>query len=705
MKRILVLALMAGTVLAASPVLARDVPVTKVILSTSGLAHFEHSVKVSGSETLDMSVRKDQVDDLLKSLVVFDPRGRIGGVTLPGQEPLQQIFRDLPFTQEQLASPVALLNAYRGAEVAAGGVTGRLMAVTVEKTALPDGKGTVERHRVSIMTGEGLKQAILEDLKSISFVNSREKSEIERALAAVRANSTQDKRTLSINLKGDGARDVTLGYVVEAPLWKSAYRMVLPEKAGEKGLIQGWAVVENMTGNDWNDVDVTLVSGNPVTYRQALYPAYHVSRPEIPVEIFGRVMPRVDSGVIARARDVESDMPADKEFRGKRKAEIGGMGVPAEKMMMADAVASNEGFAGGAMAMANMAAPASPPVASYVAADMAGGANVAQSAEATTQVLFRFPDRFSVAAGQTMMLPFVSRGVTMEKLDLYQPETNATHPLAAVRIKNDGASGLPPGILTIYEESRDLGGAGFVGDAQFPMLAKGEDRLIGYALDSKTTVDRQDSSVQSEGTTTLSRGIMKTSVRNRMETKYTVKAPEAEDKVVMIEQPRVPGYELREPEPKDVEVTATHYRVRVPVKAGETAKAKVVLEQDSWQQFEVLYLSADDFRAFASTRGNLTERQRKAFEKLAELRAAVDVVDQGIAQAENERQQIFNDQQRLRQNIESLDGKSDIKERYMDKLGAQEDALEKLAVRREKLDRERAERWQDLQDAILKIEM
>ena len=700
MKRVLVSLLMAGTILASGSALAKDMPVTRVILSTSGLAHFEHEAKVAGSETLDMSVRMDQVDDLLKSLVVFDPHGHIGGVTLPGREPLAQIFRDLPFTQNDLSSPVALLNAYQGAQVAVNAsvpITGRLVQVVPETVSLPNQQGTTQRHRVNVMTADGLKQTILEDLKSISFTDAKVRGEIERALAAVRENGTLDRRTLSVNLKGEGSRDVTLAYVVEAPLWKAAYRLVLPEKDGDKGLIQGWAVIENMTGNDWKDVDVTLISGNPVTYRQALYQSYRVDRPEIPVEVFGRVMPRVDSGVIARARDMEGDVIEEQENRreGKMKS------APMQKNMMAmsaDMAVSSEGFVGGGMAM-----PSAAPVASL--RNMAQGANAAQSSEATTQVLFRFPDKFSVTAGETMMLPFVSRDVSMEKLALYQPETSATHPLAAVRIKNDGASGLPPGILTIYEENKNIGGTSFVGDAQFPVLSKGEDRLIGYALDSKTMVDRQENSLQTEGTTTLSRGIMKTSVKFRMETDYTIKAPEGESRTVMIEQPRMGGYEIKTPDPKSVEVTATHYRIKVPVTAGKTQKTKVVLEQDSWQQYEIQYLATADFQAFATTRGNLTEKQRKVFEKLAELRTAVDVVDQKIQQAENEKQQIFNDQQRLRQNIESLDGKSDIKERYMDKLGEQEDSLEKIAKEREKLDRERAERWQEMQDYILAIEM
>src|SRR5690606_36212377 len=123
-------------------------------------------------------------------------------------------------------------------------------------------------------------------------------------------------------------RDVTLAYVVDAPLWKTAYRVVLPEDGKEKGLLQGWAVVENMTANDWNSVDLTLVSGNPVTFREELYQSYHVQRPEIPVQVFGRVMPRVDTGSINTASMMEMESDAASPARSREKKapmKMGGM--------------------------------------------------------------------------------------------------------------------------------------------------------------------------------------------------------------------------------------------------------------------------------------------------------------------------------------------------------------------------------------------
>src|SRR4051812_28731094 len=65
-----------------------SIPVDRVVLSSSGLAQFEHRAEITGDTQLEFPVRLEQVDDILKSLVVFDAKGRLGGVTLPGKQPL-----------------------------------------------------------------------------------------------------------------------------------------------------------------------------------------------------------------------------------------------------------------------------------------------------------------------------------------------------------------------------------------------------------------------------------------------------------------------------------------------------------------------------------------------------------------------------------------------------------------------------------------
>lgn len=682
-----------------------EIPVDRVILSTSGLANFVHKMQVTDNATVEFPVRFEQVDDILKSLVIFDKKGRLGGVTLPGKQPLEQVFKDLPFTQDQLASPMMLLNAYQGATITlkgngSAGMTGKIIQVAPEEIVVDENK-TVTKHRISIMTDAGMRQALLEDLESMSFDDAKIRGEITRALDSIRENGTSERRMLTVSLPGEGARPVTLSYVVDAPLWKTAYRLVLPEGEGKdkKGLLQGWAVVENMTASDWNNVDMTLVSGNPVTFKQSLYESYYVPRPEIPVQVFGRVMPRTDGGAVSTAGEMERmaygnvvgaapPAPAAAPMMMKAARGRAQSGViqyeEASADMMAESVSMASGGYGGA-------------------SNVAQAASAAQSAEATTQVLFRFPDRFSLKSGQSMMLPFVSREVPMQRVALYQPDTHPRHPLAAVELTNDGETGLPPGVLTLYEESQLLSGTSFVGDANLAVVPRGDKRMVSYALDSKTTIDRDQKSQSSEGRISVSQGILRTAMTTRLETVYTIKAPEKEDRTVVIEHPRMGDYQLVSPDPKDVEVTETHYRVRVPVKAGEKKTFNVVLENQGWQSYAIAGFATAQLVAYATDRGKLDNDARKAFARMAEVRKKMDDIDQQTRELERQRNVIFQDQQRVRENLRSLSGTSEVQQRYLRKLNEQEDQISKIDAARDELATQRRQQEEALNKLISEL--
>ena len=168
-----------------------------------------------------------------------------------------ELFRDLPFGPDALNSPKALLNALVGSEIEIAGpvnAKGRVFRVEDEETRLPSDGGTTTRHRLTLLTDRGLVQAILEDVTALSFADPQAKAQIERALGGLTENRAKDRRRLAIGFLGEGNRNVAISYVVAAPIWKTAYRLVLPNGGGNARL-QGWAVVENLTGGDWNDVD------------------------------------------------------------------------------------------------------------------------------------------------------------------------------------------------------------------------------------------------------------------------------------------------------------------------------------------------------------------------------------------------------------------------------------------------------------------
>jgi hypothetical protein len=155
------------------PANGADLSLQRIMLSSGGVGYFEYEATVDGNATLSLDVPIDQVDDMLKSLVVYDDGGTAGEITLPGREPLTQAFIDLPFDRAALDSAPALLNALQGSEVRVAGakpMSGRLLRV-VEETSRGADNLAIARNRVTLLTDAGIEQLILEDADSVAFVD------------------------------------------------------------------------------------------------------------------------------------------------------------------------------------------------------------------------------------------------------------------------------------------------------------------------------------------------------------------------------------------------------------------------------------------------------------------------------------------------------------------------------------------------------
>ena len=553
---------------------AAELPLTRVVLSSSGLAQFIHAGPITGGSTIQLAVRLDQVDDILKSLTIFDKEGSIGTVSLPGKTPLAELYRDLPFGPAALNSSADLLNALIGSEIEiAGQVTakGRVFRVQKEEVALPNNAGRTTRHRLTLMTDTGLVQAILEEVTALRFTHPQTQAQIERLLAGLNENRAKDQRVLSIGFLGSGTRNVAISYVVAAPVWKTAYRMVLPKEGGKEGgkaRLQGWAVVENLTGGDWKGVDLVLVSGNPVALRQPLYTAFFAERTEVPVTAGVRVMPRTDDAV-----DKPAAAPPVAAFQRKDLAAA---------LLSPDARKRS----------ITVAEPAREPEAP---APMAAVANAADAEQASTQLLYRFPAKLSLATGHTMMVPFVDREVTAARTWLYQPEVAATRPLAAVRLRNEGDSGLPAGIVTAFDVSAD-GSMSFVGDALLPLLSKDTLRFVTFALDSKTSIRREDQDVVETTLGKAVNGTLTLTTRSRRTIVYEVTPPADEDREIVVEEARVDGWKPSA-DTKDVEETPTRFRYKIAAAKGKTTKASLVLEHVDSEEVVLTTLAPDEILA------------------------------------------------------------------------------------------------------------
>ena len=640
--------------LAALPVEAAELTLKRVVLSTGGVGYFEYEAAVEGNATLSLDVPLDQVDDVLKSLVVYDAGGSVGEITLPGREPLVQSFVDLPFDRAALNSATGLLNALQGAEIrvaAPKAISGRLVHVD-EETVRGAGGVAETRSRVSVMSDAGLQQFVLQDVDSIAFSDPALQRQVETALARIAAYRAGGRRQLTLSTHGTRPRTVRVGYVVAMPLWKASYRLSLPPDAqAATARLQGWAVLKNFSGRAWEDVELTLLSGNPVTFRQALYESYYVPRPMVPVKSGGRVLPPADSGTVAGTAGAESA------------AKAGGARDETLRMMQrgrGDAITSN-------MAAPAPAAPAPPPAQIEAAA----------AAEEATQIAFTAPYKVNVAAGQSLVLPLLDRELPARRVDLYQPAVDSRHPLAAIELINKSETGLPPGVLTLYQLNPERG-ALYLGDARLAALPAGDKRLLSYAVDGKVTVDRSTAERRPIVKATIAEGVMRVSRMIRWTTSYRVKATAAPPHL-LLEQPRRQGATLTAPDPKTVELTAASYRI--PLALPASGEGGVTVVEDQPIEETIRLLDIDDARLGVLVASNeLDPKVRQALSEIGARRQAVGHQRAELGRLKGERVQLVDDETRLRNDLAVLGSEATLRKRLLDKFNETETAIETVSA-------------------------
>ncbi|MCL2715738.1 MAG: hypothetical protein FWD68_14430 [Alphaproteobacteria bacterium] len=225
--------------------------------------------------------------DILSSMVILDPAGP-ALATLPGPGGADQAFASLPFARGDLDTLPDLIAALKGAEIRISGpraMEGRIVSLQIETvagTGIASGRNDLagrKRTRVSVLANGAIEQFILEEAQGLQFKDARLAEQVEGAMKALRAAQDRSGCDITINLAPGDKRVVRIGYVAEAPVWTAAYRMTLPKTGEDKARLEGWVVLENMTGNPWKEVAVTLSSASSVTFRQALYSPYYVKRP------------------------------------------------------------------------------------------------------------------------------------------------------------------------------------------------------------------------------------------------------------------------------------------------------------------------------------------------------------------------------------------------------------------------------------------
>ena len=310
-------------------------PIRQVVLFNSGVGYFQREGEVSGDARIDLTFPISDINDLLKSLVLQDlGGGRISTVNYDSHDPIEKILRSFALDLNNNPTFGQILNQARGEKVELTRrdkkdgpptkVTGIIVGMEAQRK--PTGKDNVVEVELLNLSGPNGLQAIpMDEVLGVKFLNPVLENEFQRALKVLASSHDVQKKLVSLGFNGAGKRAVRVGYVVERPIWKTTYRLRL-EPNGKLSL-QGWALVENTSDDDWSDVRMVLVSGKPISYQMNLYEPLYIPRPLVEPELFASLRPPLYSGSMdpaapAKPQQDQAQQPGGPEGPGKAQPRV-----------------------------------------------------------------------------------------------------------------------------------------------------------------------------------------------------------------------------------------------------------------------------------------------------------------------------------------------------------------------------------------------
>ena len=655
-------------------------PLSKIALYSSGVGYFQHDGTVNSHAQLNLRLDTNQINDMLKSLVVQDfGGGKVSTVTYGSRDPVTKTLGSFGINLNGNPTLGQILTQVRGEPVevtAPNPITGTLLGVEKKTESIGEGSQhrIVEQEYVTLLTEDGFRSLPLANVQRIKLMNAALNAELQQALAVLATNHDAQKKTVSITFDGTGSRQVRVAYLTETPVWKTTYRLVLDEDKAP--YLQGWAIVENQTPQDWRNVKLSLVSGRPISFAMDLYQPLYNPRPIVQPEFYVNLRPQTYGDAMDELKPMASAPAARSDMKKDRL-----LGKLAQ------------GFA-----------PSRANVAAEAAADVGidsleeGVASMAMAEDKGELFEYRIDQPVTLAKHTSALLPIIGQTLQGHKVSLYNQRVNAKHPLNGYRLKNTSPLHLMQGPLTLFDSGT------YAGDARIEDLPPGQERLISYALDLKTEVEPTlEGGTQELATVSLKKGTMLISRRLVEDRTYLVKNRDAKAKTVLIEQPYRADWKLVEPK-ESTERTRDLYRFSVTVDPGKSATLRVK-ETFPIQESILLMNSGIDQIVYYQQAKEVSPKVKDALQHVVQLRNKLDDTRAQRTRLDQRIVEITAEHARIRENMQRLQQNSDLYNRYVKKLDQQETELEKIRKEIESLKSTEEEHRRELQNYVMNLDV
>ncbi len=679
-------------------------PIKRVILYSNGVAYVERRGIVSGNADVDLSFKQSQVDDVLKSMIVLDlGQGQIGAVSYNSSAPVSSKMAEIPFSVNPLTADggglAGVLAQLQGAKVAVsstkGAATGSIL--TVERKQITTDKTTTTTSVLVIASESGeISSFDLSDVKSVKLLEDGTRKDVNEFADATASTRRRDAKTITITSNGTGQREMIVSYTIAAPIWKTTYRVVLDE-AG-KPFFQGWAIVDNVSDEDWENVQLSLVSGSPISFIQQLQKPFYRYRPIIPMPKDLQLNPQIyepqsrnqiNTNINA---DVNENLPQGTTFSSILKV------TPTNRPQ-----ALSGGFqVDGASGSENTFLIDGQEVTNTRVSDALTSGNSGITTAATGDEIgdlfeYRIAQPITVMHDRSALIPIIQTQMDGERVSVYNESVRQDRPFSGVLLKNMTNLTLESGSITV------LDGNAYAGEALMERLKPKEQRLISFALDLGTHVKvRNNADREPAKIIKVVNGVFQVHYFQTSEKTYQISNQTERPKVLYIEYPIQDGWVLSDDSPKPDYTTQRYYRFRVELKGLEDKELKISVRQPLMENYQLTSLSKTDLQLFVS-RKYIDQTTRAKLEQLIDLRTKIAEIDNKLNSFDDEIEKIEADQKRLRENIEALSKTAEAKTliaRYIAKAGEQETRLEEMEKERKTLNAEKLRLQSDLANEI-----
>jgi hypothetical protein len=584
--------------------------------------------------------------------------------------------------------------------------TGRVVNLEVRTE---QGKDAPVEHRLLTIASDAGAIRILELTPAvhIQLLDPELDRQLGQYLDVLGSERSRQVRHVTFEDTGTGTREVRVSYISEVPVWKSTYRIVFAPAAGaakpgldETAILQGWAVVDNTVGADWDNVQLSLVAGAPQSFVQPLSQPYYTRRPEIGLPTSAMLAPQThESGT-------ESEPPPPPA------PGLAGMaGVSESVTVQADAAqaAPMEGRA--YAARKGLGSGTGSGFGHGVSGGVMGGIGIGPAQpqdETNSSTASAFDDYFeytlsqpvTLHRNQSALVPVLQTNVQAERVTLWSeahPE-----PLRALWLTNASKLTLDRGSFSIFEAGE------FAGEGLLDPVHPGEKRLLSYAVDEAVHI-HNDGGPGSTRIQQISvhKGLLFELDKDTGEQTYVVHNAAAEPRSIIVEHPVRPDWKLTS-EVKPVETTGSAYRFRVIAAPGETVSLHVAEERSRGTSFQLVQTNDEQLRFLFDRGGADSARVQAALAPVISARARLSEIETQLKAKQQQIDRVTEDQKRLSASLAALKSSPEeraLAKRYASESNADEDQLQSLTRDRSALEQQRATAQQALSAAIDGLEV